>query len=210
MIAATEMTDITIPTSLGLSVLGMVIVFFVLVFLMVIIIVMTAIIRRLSTRAATAIGSADGSAVPFQHIEPVSDVPVSAVQALEETAAAESSPEPEAAPATAPEAAVTTSPEPYPVFPVTRKYRVIVDGAEYEVDAESGESVPTFSAPEPAAAAAPVKAVQAATAVPADSSVAVSELKGVRKYRVVVNGVEYEVDAETENTVNQSGTGRGL
>ena len=130
MIAAEAMTKISIPESLGLSVLGLVIVFIVLVFLMVIIYVMTAIIRKISSKPATVIGRVDVPIQPVSKVDTKSDTPLPAAPVTEASVDTVSVlAEPAAAPATDPE------------FLAARKYRVVVDGVEYEVDAEMEGSV---------------------------------------------------------------------
>ena len=192
MILAAAMEKVTIPESLGLSLLGMVIVFFVLIFLMAIIYIMTAIIRRASSKPAMAEGSAGlkaealtvggqpqaaRTAVDSLHKEPSS----AATSSTTTVAAGQST-------AAKPEEPVAPSVPDAPAIEVftAKKYKVIVNGSEYEVDAETGEIVPGPAAPAPEA---PIEApVSGAPAI---------EVFTAKKYRVIVNGSEYEVDAGT-------------
>ena len=125
MIAAVEMRVVKFPESLGLSVLGMVIVFIVLIFLMVIIYVMTAIIKKISSRPTTVIGSAEVPPEPLPHVDTtfITSVPATPVlEASVETVSVHAEP--------------ATAPDPDSEFFAVKKYRVIVDGVEYEVDAD--------------------------------------------------------------------------
>ena len=107
MIAINAFTNVSIGESFGLSVLGMFVVFLVLVFLMIVIYIMTAIIRKLSVKSVAATASATDPSAP--------EASVPAVQAPAEPAAA-----------------------PIPVTEIieSKKYRVIVNGREYEVGAD--------------------------------------------------------------------------
>ena len=130
MIVLNAKTNVTVLESLGLSVLGMVIVFIVLVFLMVIIIIMTAIIKKTSGRPATVIGTADSSTVAVSPKEPIFDAPVHDAPAPEATYEAESTQASFAYDETTPAQ----------IYPSVRKYRVIVNGEEYDVDADMCDS----------------------------------------------------------------------
>ena len=189
MPTAKPMENITIPESLGLSVLGMLIVFTVLVFLMAIIYIMTSIIRKTKNKQEKTISGADAPAEP-----PLPTLPPIEVD-LQKTAAtaADTGQAPitetgrqTARPASQLEAAELRQGD--VVFreqPVQRRYKVIVDGVEYEVGAQTDETV----------------AVRAAQPSPASQQ----QAKTIRKYRVVVDGAEYEVDAETDGATGKSG-----
>ena len=183
MIAITAMTNISIPESLGLSALGLLIVFIVLIFLMVIIIIMTAIIRKLSKKPAMVAVDAGNQAAPPLPDGSSADILAPPAPVTEATA-----------PSTPEISEPIAAPTPAPKFVDAKKYRVIVNGYEYIVDAETGETTPASPAPEPVASA-PIPEPEF-TEVPFSAPVS-SE---TRKYKVIVDGVEYVVDAETGAT----------
>ena len=200
MIIAAVRVDVTIPETLGLSVLGMVIVFIILVFLMVIIYIMTAIIKKLTNKPIAVTESAHAPSTVLPPGEQISDAAVSPASTAEATV--------ETAPILEDSAAIHYR---EPKFSTARKYRVVVNGFEYEVDAATGEAVPGSSASEPLDSATLGQAVPATTEeTHAPMATAAQEFSGVRKYRVVVNGLEYEVDAATGDTITISGSERGL
>ena len=191
MTYAAAMENITIPVSFGLSLLGMVIVFIVLIFLMVIIYIMTALIRKTTAKPAMAEGNAD-LAEAFEITGEQSQdalIPADSLQ-VEPSSSPALQTEPEAVEPSA--AAEPEEPSVSDVLTVevitVKKYRVVVNGAEYEVDSETGEIVPGLAAPAPESEA---------SEEPAVSDGAEIEIYTEKKYRVVVNGMEYVVGSET-------------
>ena len=213
MVAAADMTNISIPGSFGISVLGMVIVFIVLIFLMIIVYIMTAIVRKVAAKPAAAAVTAGAAAVSPATIE--TKAVAMAVAGLEPGSEAEA----ESASDVPEDSDFTDEPElPYPAAtdveaPSSRKYRVIVNGVEYEVDAGTGDTTLSSTLDMPTAAeAAETKprhdaVTQASTALPTASAFE-SESTGIRKFKVIVNGAEYEVDSETSPASPETGTGR--
>ena len=119
-----------IPEALGISLLGMCVVFVVLIFLMCVIYIMSAVLKRIARKPAAA-------------------APEGPQQAPAPTAAP-------TAPAEAPVSAAAVSAPPRQVTrgAGVRKYRVVVDGEAYDVEAATKDTI-TYS---PAPAAAPMKA----------------------------------------------------
>ncbi|MCL2124466.1 MAG: hypothetical protein FWH33_00565 [Oscillospiraceae bacterium] len=226
MIAAAAMTEISVPRSLWLSVLGILIVFLVLVFLMVIIIIMTAIIRKAAGKTTAAAlsgangaagasgdaspaldtsGEASGSVIPWQaastqdasqdssqvvtQILPfAAQLQVSATDAGPAATAENDRSAAEAAAVLSDAAAAEAE------YSEVRKFKVVVDGVEYEVDAavSLSEVLAVATASEPDTAPEPAAPEPSASA---DRPEGYTE---TRRFRVVVDGVEYEVDAEID------------
>ena len=198
MYIAAAMKNVSIPDAFGLSVLGLIIVFVVLVFLMIIIYVMTAIIRKRKTseKLKDAAGVADSPAQPEQ----LSQMPDSdALQISEKDS----------------ESPVSSPPSPAPgplaVELRVRTYRVVVGGVEYEVEAELGESAHEEGVPGDPNGAAPAVQVPAAsvsaapTSAPATIPAGSKAFSGSRMFKVVVNGVEYDVGAQSGTAAHNSG-----
>ena len=202
MIVINSMTNVSIPESLGVSVLGIIVVFLVLVFLMVIIYIMTAVYKKSSKKPATAAAAADKSVSsappPPADLPPAGPTPTDPVPD-DPVPAAPASAEQTSAPVAAPEPSVP------------KKYRVIVNGMEYEVDAETGDSASYQTLSEPESPLVSVDAVPEAQAAPMVQAVLSSaqgqtfEFSGIRKFTVVVDGKEYEVDAEMGDPATKSG-----
>ena len=142
MITAAPFSNMTIPESLGISVLGMIIVFLVLVFLMVIIYIMTSIIKRFSAKTPAAVANAGVSAAPAEQ----EATPAQSTAAVPDETIAESTTsggELSAAPTaySADAAVASTSGEtaviqiPSAVPHPEKRYRVVIGGALYDVDA---------------------------------------------------------------------------
>ena len=224
------MDDVTVVESLGLSVLGIIMVFLVLVFLMAIVMIMTHVMKKSAKIAAAKTSKpADSKAQGASSMPDAQETVASAnanSESLSNVADTQSEP-PDSATVQALENAYiseeeTTSADddllaPDSADPVPGKYRVIINGVEYEVDAEMGEALqepaslqepPVFgnSAGSGNASSAPV--ASAAVSAAQVTAVSFSDEQGVRKYRVIVNGVEYEVDEETGETYVKSGTGK--
>ena len=206
ILAASDLTNISIPKALWLSLLGMVIVFVVLVFLMVIIYVMTGIIRRFSGKPVAAAAGAGPAGAPPPEIGRIADAPEppTPVQDAAQDAARDAASAVSLASASASDLPAP-APAPLREYRAPQKYRVIVNGVEYEVDAETGEGSPDSTAPAPDTPATPEQDIPApdapASAPPMDAEV-------TRKFRVIVNGAEYEVDAQVGQTINESGSGK--
>ena len=193
MSVAAAMENVSITEALGLSVLGMIIVFVVLIFLMAIIFVMTAIIRkrRTSEKLSTAAGVAKSPAQPeqltqttdsstLQTSEQDSDSPVSSTS--------------------------TPAPDPLAVEDRIRTYRVVVGGVEYKVEAEVEETATEEGTPSAPVQAAPAtQAPEAPASVPAATPAGSKAFSGSRKFKVVVNGVEYDVGAQSGTAAHNSG-----
>jgi len=184
-----SMTDVTVVESLGISVLGMLVVFLVLVFLMAIIYIMTAIIRIASNKPAAAGETSLASAPALPAETPQTDQAVAATAAIAQASAA-------------------TEPAVPPKPSVPKKYRVIVNGTEYEVDAETGDAAASPTVSEPETPAVSVDAAPEAAAVRPSARASTLEFSGIRKFKVVIDSKEYEVDAEMGETVNKPVTGR--
>ena len=198
MTTVNSMTNVTIPETLGVSLLGMFVVFLVLVFLMVIIYIMAGVYKKASGKPAKAQADTPSAApvTAMDDLPPASPIPAEPVLAAQ---TAQAVTEQSAAPAA----------EPMPSVP--KKYRVIVNGTEYEVDAETGDSAASLSPSEPESPAVSVDAAPESPAAPAvrpPAQAATPEFSGIRKFMVVVDGKEYEVDAEMGGTANKSDTGR--
>ena len=209
------MSEISLPYALGLTVLGMAIVFIVLVFLMIIIFVMTALIRRYSVKpavtaesavAADALSAPDGIAQDTMISETTAAQGVSEAATLESPTTESAVPEPamaiaESAADVESSAAVQGDPSaaltPTKTAPTPKKYRVIINGVEFEVDAEYGLGAPVSTSPQPEAPAAPDGAAPGTSVlIPTGATFAMAS--DTKKYRVVVNDIEYEVDAVTD------------
>ena len=189
MIVINSMTNVTIPETLGLSVLGLLVVFLVLVFLMAIIYIMTAVIRKASKKPVAVAGDAAVSAAPPpvdppqlpQQPQPPQVDQISVAPAVELKSSA------------------------------PKKYRVIVNGMEYEVEDESVDTVLNSTDAGSTVPIAPPEDFSAAPAAPAAKSVTSAstlEFSGVKKFKVIVDGTEYGVDAEMGDFSAKSGSGR--
>ena len=201
MTIANSMTDVTIPESLGVSLLGLCVVFLVLVFLMVIIYIMSAIYKKASAKPTTA-GETSAAPAPSADVPPPTQAVAATAAITQAPAEAASAEQVTAAPA-APVAAQKPS--------APKKYRVIVNGKEYEVDAETGDTAPVLTASEPEAPAVSVDTAPEVQSPPVARSPAQAsklEFSGIKKFKVVVDGKEYEVDAEMVDTAKKSETGR--
>ena len=211
---------VSIPEALGISVLGIAVVFVVLVFLMCITYILAAIFKSRNAKKALEAVAVKGAATPAaavndvaQPISPQADAAVATTLAPQaDSAGATIAPvaapaiAPSATPAAATPAATTPAvapapsrtaalPQPVPSktdTPYQRttahggsgKYRVVIDGVDYSVDAEVDGALP------------------ATAAVASRRQTAASG--GTGKFKVVINGVDYEVDAE----VSQTGEGK--
>ena len=174
--------EISVVDSLGLSVLGIVIVFAVLAFLMALLYLMPVVLKAFKGKSAGDVRPAPGG-VKSPQAEPS---PAAAAQP------AETGPEPAPDNQLKPAEEVAAAPESISESALPKNYKILLAGVEYDVETEiSAQKAPkTVSAPAPAAAPS--------GAVPSNPQKGGSAGAGHKKFKIILNGVEYDVDSELD------------